>query len=147
VVGPPFNEAEAQRIVQLGLSGRIENYGPVSDPQLAALYRDCIAFVYPSLYEGFGIPLLEAMQCGAPIIATNSASIPEVVDDAALLVGAGQEGELTNALLRLARESALRSSLIEKGFLRARQFSWDTTARRTLEVYERLAQLVKREPR
>lgn len=140
VVGQPFNSAEAQRIIQLGLGERVENYGPVSDHQLAALYQHSLAFVYPSLYEGFGIPLLEAMQCGAPIIATNSSSIPEVVHDAAFLVNPRQEGELTNALLRLSRESTLRSSLIEKGFNRAREFSWDTTARRTLEVYERLAE-------
>jgi glycosyltransferase involved in cell wall biosynthesis len=138
VVGAPFSNAEELRIAQLRLGRRIENYGQVSDRQLAALYQRSIALVYPSLYEGFGIPPLEAMQCGAPVIASNRSSIPEVVGNAALLVSPHQSGELTEALLTLSREPALRNSLIEKGFARARQFSWDATARQTFEVYGRL---------
>lgn len=138
-VGPPFSQDEGKRIAKLGLTGRVEGYGRASDRQLAALYKHCVAFVYPSLYEGFGIPLLEAMQCGTPVVASNRASIPEIVGDAAILFDPSRGSQLTDILVGLVRNPASREPLIERGYKRARQFSWEKTARQTIEVYRRLA--------
>jgi glycosyltransferase involved in cell wall biosynthesis len=98
-VGLPFSPAEAKRIAELGLAGRVKCYAQISDRQLAALYRHCVAFIYPSLYEGFGIPPLEAMQCGAPVVASNRSSIPEVVGDAGILFDPAQEDQLIEILV------------------------------------------------
>jgi glycosyltransferase involved in cell wall biosynthesis len=138
-VGSPFSRDETRRIAELGLTGRVEAYGPASDRQLVALYRHCIAFVYPSLYEGFGIPPLEAMQCGTPVVASNRSSIPEVVGDAGVLFDPSRGDELTDILVGLVRDPASRAPLIERGYQRARMFSWEQTARQTIDVYRKLA--------
>jgi len=138
-VGSPFSRDEIKRIAELGLTGRIESYGPASDRQLVALYRYCIAFVYPSLYEGFGIPPLEAMQCGTPVVASNRSSIPEVVGDAGILFDPSRRDDLTDILVGLIQDPASRERLIERGYERARQFSWEKTAQRTIELYKALA--------
>jgi len=135
VVGARFSERESQTITRLGLTNRIEHYGYASDAQLAKLYRCSIAFVYPSLYEGFGLPLVEAMACGAPVIAANSSSIPEVVGDASLLFDPRAVDELADALSSVAGNPEYRASLIKKGRERAKMFSWEITLRKTLEVY------------
>ncbi|MCM3871752.1 MAG: glycosyltransferase family 4 protein [Pyrinomonadaceae bacterium] len=138
-VGLPFTRDETKRIAELGLTGRVEGYGLVSDRQLVGLYRHSVAFVYPSLYEGFGIPLLEAMQCGTPVVASNRASIPEVVGDAGVLFDPSRADELSDILVGLVQNPASREPLIERGYKRARQFSWEKTVERTVEVYRTLA--------
>lgn len=137
-VGPQFSLEEAGRIDELGLTGRVEVYSKVRDRQLAALYGHSIALVYPSLYEGFGIPPLEAMHCGTPVVASNRASIPEVVGNAGILFDPDCTNELTDILVSLARDPSSREPLIERGYERARQFSWDKTAQQTIEVYRNL---------
>jgi glycosyltransferase involved in cell wall biosynthesis len=137
-VGAPFSRAEDKRVAQLGLTGRVENYGEVSDRVLAALYQRSLAFVYPSLYEGFGIPPLEAMRCGTAVVASNRSSIPEVVGDAAMLVDPERAEEITEALVTLANNSTLRESLIARGYDRVKQFSWENTAEQTRNVYRSL---------
>lgn len=139
VVGAPFSPVETKRIAELGLTGLVENYGQTSDRQLVALYRHSVAFVYPSLYEGFGIPPLEAMQCGTPVVASNRASIPEVVGDAGILFDPSRGDQLTDILVGLIRDPASRGPLIERGYERTRQFSWEKTARQTIEIYRMLA--------
>lgn len=139
VVGPPFSEDEQKRIAELRLSGRVENFAQVSDAGLVALYRRSLALVYPSRYEGFGIPPLEAMQCGTPVIASDRSSIPEVVGDAGILVNPDRPDELTDALVAVANEPALRESLIARGHDRVKQFSWDRTTEQTLNLYRKLA--------
>ena len=139
VVGPPFDAGENQRIADLGLAGCIEHYGYANDAQLAKLYRCSLAFVYPSLYEGFGIPPLEAMQCGTPVVACNSSSIPEVVGDAGLLFEPDQPEELTDILRAVVDGSIARDQLIEKGHRQARKFSWKQTVDQTVEVYRALS--------
>ena len=134
-VGLPFSEAEAKQINELGLAGRVEVYSNVSDPQLAALYRNSLALVYPSLYEGFGIPPLEAMQCGTPVIASSCGSIPEVVGDAALLFDPVDSDGLVDILLSVIRNPTLRDDLISKGFQRVRLFTWEKTAKQTIDAY------------
>jgi glycosyltransferase involved in cell wall biosynthesis len=138
VVGAPFNANEQQRIASLELEQHIENYGYVNDPQLAQLYRCSLAFVYPSLYEGFGIPLLEAMSCGTAVIAANNSSIPEVVGDAGLLFDSKNSDELTDRLLFIAENPIARKQLIQKGHHRTKRFSWDQTTTQTIAAYRTL---------
>jgi glycosyltransferase involved in cell wall biosynthesis len=135
VVGAPFNEAEQKLIADLKLTNHIEHYGYPTKEHLAKLYRQSIALVYPSLYEGFGIPPLEAMACGTAVIASNVASIPEVVGEAGLLFDPRSPDELTDRLLLLFDSPGERDRLVAKGRERARAFSWDKTAAETLQIY------------
>ena len=138
VVGQPFNSKENEFIGEFGLTKMIKNYGVVADNHLAKLYRCSVAFVYPSLYEGFGIPLLEAMACGTAVIASNCSSIPEVVGDAALLFEPSDTDSLNEALFFMLNYPAKRAHFISKGNERAKSFSWEKTAAKTVHVYRSL---------
>jgi alpha-1,3-rhamnosyl/mannosyltransferase len=107
---------------------------PTAD--LPALYSAAAAFVYPSLYEGFGLPPLEAMACGTPVVCSNAAALPEVTGDAAVLVDPRDEGALAAALERVLDDSALRASLRGRALERARWFTWERCARATLAAYD-----------
>ncbi len=107
----------------------------VADADLPALYSGARVFVFPSLYEGFGLPPLEAMACGAPVICSHASSLPEVVGDAALLCDPRDAGQLADALARVLSDPALRDTLRGKALARAKQFSWERTARETWRVY------------
>ncbi|HEX8844139.1 MAG TPA: glycosyltransferase family 1 protein [Pyrinomonadaceae bacterium] len=111
--------------------------GYVSEGDLPALYTGALAFVYPSYFEGFGLPPLEAMQCGAPVIAGNRTSLPEVVGDAGLLIDPFDERSLAQTIARVIDCAELRAELRARGLERARHFSWHRTARLTLKGYER----------
>jgi glycosyltransferase involved in cell wall biosynthesis len=117
-------------------AGDIRFLGRVTDAELPALMNGALAFVYPSLYEGFGLPPLEAMACGTPVITSNRSSLPEVVGAAALLVDPGDTGELADAMARIVDDEPLREDLRERGLKQAQSFSWDETARMTVRVYE-----------
>lgn len=138
VVGAPFNDEEQQYIAELKLTDRIQHYGYASDTHLAKLYRCSVAFVYPSLYEGFGIPPLEAMACGTVVVAANSSSIPEVVGDAGILFDPKAASDLADILLNLLNSPSERDRLIDKGFDRYQKFSWDETAAQTVAIYRSL---------
>lgn len=116
---------------------RIHWLGYVSDGELAALYQQAWAFVFPSIYEGFGIPPLEAMQWGCPVVAARAASIPEVCGDAALYFDPRNAGELVAALQRLAADDRLRQHLSDEGRKRAALFSWPQAARQVADVCRR----------
>jgi glycosyltransferase involved in cell wall biosynthesis len=139
VVGAPFTADEQRLVAELGLAERVEHYGRATDSHLAKLYRRSLALVYPSLYEGFGIPPLEAMSCGTVAVVARASSLPEVVGDAGLLFDPRALDELTDILLSLTEDGALRRELIEKGGRRAAAFSWAKTAAETAEVYRSLA--------
>jgi glycosyltransferase involved in cell wall biosynthesis len=109
---------------------------PIED--LLYLYNAAQLLVQPSFYEGFGLPPLEAMACGTPVVVSNVSSLPEVVGDAGLLVDPEDVSELTVAIWRVLTDEALREDLIAKGFKRARCFSWEKTALQTLELYQRI---------
>jgi len=109
--------------------------GYVADEDLAPIYSGAVAFVYPSLFEGFGLPTLEAMQCGTPVITSNNSSLPEVVGDAGILVPADSVDDLANAMIRVYRNPDFRSQLIRAGHERAKRFSWDRCGQLTLETY------------
>lgn len=110
----------------------------IYDDDLVALYNGTLSLVHPSLYEGFGLTLLEAMKCGTPVIASRVASIPEVTGDAAILFDSMDELQLEKALVQMESHETLRSRYIEKGFVQAAKFNWDQTAEQTAEVYERV---------
>ncbi len=135
-VGREFSKNERQQISELGLTSHVLNHGIVDDRRLARLYRGSRCFVYPSLYEGFGLPLLEAMSCGTPVLAANSSCIPEVVGDAALLFDPRSNSDLADALTFLLDNPCLRAQLIAEGRLRCREFSWAKAADQTLKVYK-----------
>ena len=124
---------------QTGLKDTVLLTGYVPEADLPALYSGALCFVYPSYFEGFGLPPLEAMKCGAPVIVGNRTSLPEVVGDAALTVDPFDIEAIAAAMRRLMHDSQLRQELSSKGQQRARMFDWRETARRTLEVYREVA--------
>lgn len=138
LVGSSFNLFERRALTGLAerLGGRIRLLGHVPDADLPALYGNASLFVFPSLYEGFGIPPLEAMACGTPVVASNATSIPEVVGDAALVVDCTNADELAEAMYRALADKDLRQSLIRAGLERVRTFRWENTAQETARVYK-----------
>ena len=111
----------------------------IDDRDLPALYGGASVFVFPSLYEGFGLPPLEAMACGTPVVCSNAASLPEVVGDAAILVNPHHIDEISAAIHRVLGDAALRDELRAKSIAQAAKFSWERTAQETLGVYESVA--------
>ncbi|CAG0945312.1 mannosyl-N-acetyl-alpha-D-glucosaminyl-diphospho-ditrans,octacis-undecaprenol 3-alpha-mannosyltransferase / alpha-1,3-rhamnosyltransferase [Anaerolineae bacterium] len=133
-----FLETElAELVAELGLSKYVQFLRQVSNEDLVLVYNAASLFVFPSLYEGFGLTLLEAMACGAPVVAADNSSIPEIIDDAALLVNALDAEAMAGAIRRILTDKILRSSLTQKGLVRATSFSWDRCARQTIGVYEK----------
>lgn len=124
---------------QLGLRQRVRFLGYLPRPHLRALYHLATVFAYPSLYEGFGLPPLEAMACGTPVLASDTGSLPEVVGDAGLLVDPLDVAAIADGLRRLLRDADLRGHLAEAGRRRAQGFPWSAAARRTLSLYDEVA--------
>ena len=120
-------------------SGRIEVLGFVDRAKLRDLYRSCGVFVYPSHFEGFGLPPLEAMACGAPVVAARGGALPDTVGDAALLVAPGDADGLRDAIARILRDESLARDLSARGIARARLFRWDTSAARMAELLREAA--------
>jgi glycosyltransferase involved in cell wall biosynthesis len=133
-------EGEAPLARRLGLADSVRFLGHVPQADLPALYSAADLFVFPSLYEGFGLPALEAMACGTPVVASNVSALPEVVGDAALQVSPLDVEALAGAIEGLLRDDRLRADLRERGLERAAQFSWEKAARQTAEVYHRVVE-------
>jgi alpha-1,3-rhamnosyl/mannosyltransferase len=125
-----------QEIEAAGLCDRVNFLEWVSNDDLVLLYNAAALFAFPSRYEGFGLPLLEAMACGTPIVAANNSSIPEIADKAALLTEAEDAQALADVISLALSDDAVRTDLIEKGFKRAAHFSWDNCALQTIDVYK-----------
>lgn len=137
-VGANFYPDEAALITELGIENQIIEAGNVpDDATLAKLYRQVDLLAFPSLWEGFGWPPLEAMACGTPVVTSNAGALPEVVGNAALMVEPQNYPELAKALYAVLTREDLRASLIGQGLVQAKKFSWERTARQTLAVYER----------
>lgn len=122
-------------VEKLGLQTDVLFPGFVAEDELPLWYNTADVFVYPSLYEGFGLPPLEAMACGKPVVVADTSSLPEVVGDAGLCIDAHQPEEWAAALRRLCQDADLRCNLSSRGLERARQFSWTKMARQTVQVY------------
>jgi glycosyltransferase involved in cell wall biosynthesis len=124
-----------QHIQTLGLQERVHLTDWIAHDDVPALLNLAEVFVYPSLYEGFGLPPLEAMACGAPVISSNASSLPEVVGDAGILVEPRDTAQLAQAMARVLNDDALRHAMHAKGVIQAARFTWERAARETLAVY------------
>lgn len=123
---------------ELGIRDQVTITGEMTESELAVLYSGAAIFVFPSLYEGFGIPVLEAMACGAPVISSNASSLPEVTGDAAWLVDPTDGGALTSAMEELLEDPLQRKLWAQRGLARAREFPWSRVAEATLDLYEQV---------
>lgn len=124
---------------QLGLEKKVLFAGYVPEELLAWLYTSARCFLYPTLYEGFGFPVLEAMACGVPVIASGCTSVSEIASDAAILIDPSSEEAMGKALVRLLGDEPLRRQLIQRGRARVQKFDWQDTAQKTLAVYAELS--------
>jgi alpha-1,3-rhamnosyl/mannosyltransferase len=133
------DKAWMEKIDTASLKNRVFFTGHVPDPDLSAIYTGAAALVYPSFYEGFGLPVLEAMACGCPVICSHAASLPEVAGDAALFIDPFDADSLVQAIDNLVPDKGCRQRMTTAGLARAAQFTWEKTARQTLEIFRRVA--------
>lgn len=136
--GGDLNTEETALINQLNLSGRYIAFSHVSDTFLSRLYHNALVFVFPSLYEGFGIPVLEAMQCGCPALLSNNSSLPEVGGEAAVYFDPFKEGALQERLSQLITDNDSRQKMIADGYQQVKKFNWEATAQGHIQVYKNL---------
>ncbi len=130
-----------QLLADLGISGirnLIHTTGYIPNKELPSIYNSSFAFLYPSLRESFGLPVIEAMACGKPVITSNTFALPEIAGSGALLVDPDKESEIAGAMLRLEDDTQLFQQQVKYGLLRAKEFSWENTARKTLELYNQI---------
>jgi glycosyltransferase involved in cell wall biosynthesis len=141
VVGQPRYkfEGDLNLLGELGIADRVDFLHYVPNDDLPAIYNLADCFVYPSLYESFGLAQLEAMRCGCPVIGANAGAIPEVTGGAAILFDPHNPQELSEAILKVTCQPGVRRDLVERGLARAREFTWERTARETLAVFKELA--------
>jgi len=125
-----------KKVESLGLQRDIVFMGYIPDEQLPAVYAGADLFVYPSLYEGFGLPVLEAMACGVPVVASHSSSLPEVIGDAGILVPPSNVAEIASAIMRVVRDEGLREEMSQRSLLRAKELSRERFVGQTLQVYK-----------
>jgi glycosyltransferase involved in cell wall biosynthesis len=135
--GGAFTAEETKTFSELRISHKLL-FAPAGNASLSRLYQHALAFFFPTLYEGFGIPILEAFGCGCPVVVSNTSSLPEVAGDAALYFDPLNEESMRNAAQRIVNETHTRAQLIQKGYERNKLFSWEATARKTFEVYKSL---------
>ena len=137
IVGPGGFQASRihEAIVERGLSDAVQWLGYVTDADLAAIYNAAVALVYPSVYEGFGLPVLEAMACGRPVIAANTSSLPEVAGDAGILVDPFDVSSLRGAMMRILGDAQTTHDLSQRGLHRASHFSWRRSAEMAVAAY------------
>ena len=136
--GSPDSDKSLQMLMNNPvLSKKVKSLGRISNDELILAYQGAEMFVLPSLYEGFGLPALEAMACGIPVIVSDAGSLPEVVGDAAIICKSGNYGMFAEAIMNLLRNSILKNEMIEKGKAHSAGFPWRATAQKTLEVYEK----------
>jgi glycosyltransferase involved in cell wall biosynthesis len=133
------HKGDFELVEQLGLKEEVVFSGYVPPEDMPALYNAADLFAFPSLYEGFGLPVLEAMSCGVPVVASNVSAIPEVASEAALLVDPHDADQLCDAMERILRDKRLQATLRRRGLTRAKDFSWERAARETVAVYQETA--------
>ncbi|HLF87644.1 MAG TPA: glycosyltransferase family 1 protein [Anaerolineales bacterium] len=128
-----------ERVAALGLGARVRFLGPVSNVDQPALYAAATVFVFPSMYEGFGLPVVEAMACGTAVTCANTSSLQEATGEAAMLFNPTRTEEITASLMRILDDARLRETLREQGIEQARRFTCERVARKTLAIYRKLA--------
>lgn len=133
-----YHAALTEAIKQGDIAGSVVFAGSVTNEVLRKLYSNARCFAYPSFFEGFGLPLLEAMQCGTPVITSNTSSLPEVVGEAGLLVDPTKPEDIAEALERVLSDDALHKDLASRAILQAKKFSWQKAAEQTLAVYKKV---------
>jgi glycosyltransferase involved in cell wall biosynthesis len=129
-----------EQMENLKISERVKFPGYLNDEQLSLVYNRAMCLLFPSLYEGFGLPVLEAMACGCPVITSNVSAMPEIADDAGILVDPHSVDEITSAVERVLSDSTLREDMRQKGLNRAKEFSWEKAVQETLKVYEEICE-------
>ncbi|MBG1244849.1 glycosyltransferase family 4 protein [Nostoc sp. NZL] len=140
LVGPSdsrYTPTLKAEVAELGITNRVKFLDYVPYGELPKIINEAIALVFPSLWEGFGLPVLEAMACGTPVITSNLSSLPEVAGDAAILINPYNTGEITEAMQVIATDLGLRSRLSSQGITHSQQFSWEKTGKATVEVLSR----------
>ncbi len=136
--GRPLGARENRLLAGLHITDKVRQYD-VNDDTLMELYRRAVAFVFPSRYEGFGFPVLEAFACCCPVVLSNSSSLPEVAGDAGLYFDPGDVSSIRSAVARILTDDGLRAGLVERGYARGRQFSWQKCAGELRDLYQRVA--------
>ncbi len=136
--GEPFNSFELEFIANLDLKNQVQHFKILSDNDMIVLYKNARVFVFPSLYEGFGLPILEAFSCSCPLVASNVSSIPEIAKDAAIYFEPKNYNSIKNAVELVLYDENLRSNLIDKGLKRLKDFSWQSSVDQTFEIYRNL---------
>lgn len=121
---------------KLGIKDKVRFLGRISDQDLVGLYNGATALVYPSLFEGFGLPIIEAFACGCPVITSGVSSMPEVAGKAALLVDPEKEEEIAGGMFKIIKNDPLREDLIQKGYNRVKEFDWEKTASETVKIFK-----------
>jgi glycosyltransferase involved in cell wall biosynthesis len=134
--GIEFSNKELNFIYNIGLSKKIIHYKTKTDKNLATLYKNALAFIFPSLYEGFGLPILEAFFCGCPVILSKNSSFPEVAQDAAVYFNPKDYQSIKNAVSKVIDDKLLRDELIKKGYERLKEFSWKKCSEKTIQLYQ-----------
>ncbi|MCX7984584.1 MAG: glycosyltransferase family 4 protein [Bacteroidetes bacterium] len=136
----PFTQEEHALISRLRIEKQVHHVPIENDSQLVFMYKNALVFVFPSLSEGFGFPVLEAFSCGCPVIVSNEGALPEIAGNACIIFDARNSESLVEAVKQVLDNEDIRISLREAGFLRERDFSWDRTARETKQVYKNIMQ-------
>jgi len=134
-----YRRETMRKLVSLGLTGDVIFVEYITELDLAYYYSSAALLAYPSLYEGFGFPLLEAMACGCPVVTSNTSSLPEVVGEAGIMVNPYDTDGLAQAMRRVLTDDKLRDDMVRKGLEQAKRFSWEKAAEQTLEVYNKVA--------
>ena len=137
---PKYRRALTEQVASLGVEDLVTIVGEVADTDLPLFYSAADAFTLPSDVEGFGLPALEAMACGTPVVWSDAGALPEVAGDAAVMVPVGDAEALAAATANILRDCTLRERLVERGLHRCRQFTWAATAQHTRAVYDALQQ-------
>ncbi len=134
-----YRRETMRKLDSLGLTGDVIFVEYITELDLACYYSSAALMAYPSLYEGFGFPLLEAMACGCPVVTSNTSSLPEVVGEAGIMVNPYDTDGLAQAMRRVLTDDKLRDDMVRKGLEQAKRFSWEKAAEQTLEVYNKVA--------
>ncbi len=139
LAGTKMNEKQLlNTIEELGISQNVKVISYLDDLMMLYAYNAADIFILPSFYEGFGLPPLEAMACGTPVIVSNASSLPEVVGDAGLMINPKETDEIVNAIIKLSEDSELYNKMVKKGLEHVKKFSWADTARKTYDLYKRV---------